>query len=51
VLLLLALMAMRERRARQRFQILADIAAVSDAGAPLEETFDAICAILVPQIA
>ena len=51
VLLLLALMAMRERRARQRFQILADIAAVSDAGAPLEETFEAICAILVPRIA
>ncbi len=51
VLLLLAIMAMRERRARQRFQILADIAAVSDAAAPLEETFDAICAILVPQIA
>ena len=51
VLLLLATMAMRERRARQRFKILADIAAVADAGAPLEETFDAICAILVPQIA
>jgi serine phosphatase RsbU (regulator of sigma subunit) len=41
----------RERRARRRFQILADIAAVSDAGGSLEETFDAICAILVPQIA
>ena len=51
MLLVLALMAMRERRARQRFQILADIAAVSDAGASLEETFDAICAILVPQVA
>ena len=51
VLLLLATMAMRERRARQRFKILADIAAVSDAGASLEETFNAICAILVPQIA
>jgi serine phosphatase RsbU (regulator of sigma subunit) len=51
VSMLLAVMAMRERRARQRFQILADIAAVSEAGAPLEETFDAICAILVPQIA
>jgi len=51
VLLLVAIMAMRERRARQRFQILADIAAISDAGAPLEETFDAICAILVPQVA
>ncbi len=51
VAILLARMAMRERRARRRFQILADIAAVSDAAAPLEETFDAICAILVPQIA
>lgn len=51
VLVLLATMAMRERRARQRFKILNDIAAVSDAGAPLEETFDQICAILVPQIA
>ena len=51
VMTLLARMAMRERRARQRFQILADIAAVSDAAAPLEETFDAICAILVPEIA
>lgn len=51
VLLVLAIMAMRERRARQRFRILAEIAAVSDAGGTLEETFDAICAILVPQIA
>lgn len=41
----------RERKAHQRFQILADVAAVSDAGGSLEETFDAICAILVPQIA
>jgi serine phosphatase RsbU (regulator of sigma subunit) len=41
----------RERRARRRFQILADIAAVSDAGGSLEETFDAICAILVPGMA
>jgi len=50
VLLLLATMAMRERKARRRFKILADIAAVSDAGLPLEEAFDAICAILVPQL-
>lgn len=41
----------RERRARQRFQILADVAAVSDAGGSLEETFDAISSILVPQVA
>jgi serine phosphatase RsbU (regulator of sigma subunit) len=47
---LLAVMAVRERRARRRFQILADIAAVSEAGGALEETFDAICAILVPEM-
>lgn len=39
----------RERKARRRFQILGDIAAVSDAGGSLEETLDAICAILVPE--
>lgn len=50
-LVLLAVIALRERRARRRFQILADIAAVSEAGGSLEETFDAICAILVPEIA
>jgi serine phosphatase RsbU (regulator of sigma subunit) len=47
----LALLFVRERRARQRFRILAEIAAVSDAGGSLEETFDAICAILVPEFA
>lgn len=47
---LLAVMAVRERKARRRFQILADIAAVSEAGGALEETFDAICAILVPEL-
>jgi Stage II sporulation protein E (SpoIIE)/GAF domain/SnoaL-like domain len=46
-----ALLGVRERRARRRLQILADIAAVSDAGGSLEETFDAICAILVPDFA
>lgn len=50
-LALLAVIALRERRARRRFQILADIATVSDAGGSLEETFDAICAILVPELA
>jgi serine phosphatase RsbU (regulator of sigma subunit)/ketosteroid isomerase-like protein len=47
----LTLLFMLERRARHRFQILADIAAVSDAGGSLEETFDAICGILVPDFA
>jgi serine phosphatase RsbU (regulator of sigma subunit) len=50
-LVLLVVTVRRERRDRRRFQILADIAAVSDAGGSLEETFDAISAILVPQIA
>jgi serine phosphatase RsbU (regulator of sigma subunit) len=50
-LALLAVIALRERRARRRFQILADIATVSEAGGTLEETFDAICAILVPEVA
>ncbi|HET7484180.1 MAG TPA: GAF domain-containing SpoIIE family protein phosphatase [Solirubrobacterales bacterium] len=48
---LLVIMVRRERRARRRFQVLADIAAVSDASGSLEETFDAICAILVPHVA
>jgi len=48
---LLVVLFARERKARRRFQILADIAAVSDAGGSLEQTFDAICAILVPEIA
>jgi serine phosphatase RsbU (regulator of sigma subunit)/ketosteroid isomerase-like protein len=45
------LLLRRERRVRRRFRILADIAAVSDAGGSLEETFDAICDILVPDFA
>jgi len=48
---LLAVLVVRERKARQRFRILGEIATVSDAGGTLEETFDAICAILVPEIA
>jgi serine phosphatase RsbU (regulator of sigma subunit)/ketosteroid isomerase-like protein len=40
-----------ERTVRRRFRILAEIAAVSDAGGSLEQTYDAICDILVPSIA
>jgi serine phosphatase RsbU (regulator of sigma subunit)/ketosteroid isomerase-like protein len=47
----LALLWRRERRVQRRFRILADVAAVSDAGGSLEETFDAICDILVPEFA
>src|SRR4051794_36335922 len=39
------------RKAQRRFQILAEVAAVSDAAGSLEETFDAICDILVPSLA
>jgi len=48
---LMAILVVRERKVRRRFQILADIAAVSDAGGPFEETLDAICDILVPEFA
>jgi serine phosphatase RsbU (regulator of sigma subunit)/ketosteroid isomerase-like protein len=46
-----AVLLKRERRVQRRFQILADVAAVSDAGGSLEETFEAICDILVPGFA
>ena len=48
---MLAILVVRERKARQRLQILGDVATVSDAGGNLEETFDAICGILVPDFA
>jgi serine phosphatase RsbU (regulator of sigma subunit)/ketosteroid isomerase-like protein len=38
------------RRSRLRFQILDDIASVADGGRSLEETLDAIAAILVPAL-
>jgi serine phosphatase RsbU (regulator of sigma subunit) len=41
----------RGRKAQWHFQVLAEIAAVSDAAGSLEETFDAICDILVPDVA
>jgi len=47
----LVLLVRRERAVRRRFRILTDIAAVSDAGGTLEESFDAICDILVPEFA
>jgi serine phosphatase RsbU (regulator of sigma subunit) len=46
-----AFIVLRERRMRRRFQVLADIAAVSEAGAPLEETLASICDVLVPNLA
>ena len=51
IALVLAVTIRRERRVRRRFRVLGEIATVSDAGASLEQTFDAICAILVPELA
>jgi serine phosphatase RsbU (regulator of sigma subunit) len=48
---LLAILVLRERKVRRRFQVLADIASVSDAGGTFEETVEAICGILVPEFA
>jgi len=39
------------RRARRRFDILGQVAAVSDGAGSLNETFDAICDIIVPAFA
>jgi serine phosphatase RsbU (regulator of sigma subunit) len=47
----LAVLMARERKANRRFRILGEVAAVSDAGGSLEETFEAICGILVPDLA
>jgi hypothetical protein len=41
----------REREARRRYRMLSETAGVSDAGASLEETIEAICDILVPEFA
>lgn len=47
----LAVLVARERKAKGRFRILGEVAAVSDAGGSLEDTFEAICEILVPEFA
>jgi serine phosphatase RsbU (regulator of sigma subunit) len=51
LLAVLAILFARERKARARFRILGEIATVSDAGGTLERTFEAICDILVPELA
>jgi serine phosphatase RsbU (regulator of sigma subunit) len=45
---LLAIRVARTRRAMRRFEILYDIAEVSDGSKSVEETLDAICDIVVP---
>jgi len=51
LLALLAIFLARERKARARFRILGEVASVSDAAGTLEQTFEAICDILVPELA
>lgn len=48
---LLAVWVARTRRAMRRFEILYDIAEVSDGSKSVEETLDAICDIVVPRFA
>lgn len=47
----LVILLLRGRQAKRQFQILGKVAAVSDEAGSLEETFDAICEILVPDLA
>ncbi|HKT82950.1 MAG TPA: SpoIIE family protein phosphatase, partial [Solirubrobacterales bacterium] len=42
---------LRARKAQRRFEMLARVAAISEAPGSLEETFEAICDILVPEVA
>lgn len=51
LVVLLAVLVSRERTARRRFQILAEVAAAAETGRSLEQTFTAICDILVPDLA
>ncbi len=47
----LAVLLMRGRAAHHRFEILGEVARASEAAGSLEETLEAICDVLVPEIA
>jgi serine phosphatase RsbU (regulator of sigma subunit) len=47
----LIVLLMRGRTAHRRFEVLGEVAAGSEASGSLEETFERICHVLVPQIA
>jgi serine phosphatase RsbU (regulator of sigma subunit)/ketosteroid isomerase-like protein len=47
----LAVLLLRGRTAQHRFEILGEVATASEAAASLEETFEAICDVLVPEFA
>jgi serine phosphatase RsbU (regulator of sigma subunit) len=48
---MLTVLFVRERRARRRLRILGEIATVSDTSGDLDQTFEAICDVLVPDFA
>lgn len=48
---LAVVLVLRAQRSQRRFEILGEVAAVSEAAGSLEQTFGAICDILVPEVA
>jgi serine phosphatase RsbU (regulator of sigma subunit) len=48
---LVVVLLLRARRSQRRFEILGRVAAVSESADSLENTFEAICDILVPEVA
>lgn len=48
---LAAVLALRARRARRRFELLGEVAAISESAGSLEQTFEQICDLLVPELA
>jgi serine phosphatase RsbU (regulator of sigma subunit) len=48
---LAGVLLLRSRRAQRRFELLGQVAAISERAGSLEETFEAICDILVPEVA
>lgn len=48
---LVGALLLRARKSRRRFEILGQIAAIAEASGSLEETFEGICDIVVPELA
>lgn len=48
---LVVVLALRARRSRRRFELLGEVAAISESATSLEETFERICELLVPELA
>ena len=48
---LAVVLLLRARRSQRRFEILGQVAAISEGTGSLEQTFEAICDILVPEVA